>query len=353
MSLKALLNGQQTSVPYTLGGTSQKNLSNKFFSSVGVPVHTLRPNQNLPLLRLALGSSYAGRFEDDYDLLVNGAGPAFRSEFEMHVRKIIHRDAAVVKFREKPKSLFRMRDKEALMEGGAVGAESHTDINAVMIFAKDIAAFERLTDRLRPSNNANVAQLKEKAANPDENYFPGNTIKYIVEKNFGDLKRVPMVTEIILLMDGCQDYYTYTHDQVEKRRGLSKFWNSNSRGKGDIDVQLSAAYMLGTTGQAIPRVNKEMAKVTGMDSICQDRSYHLIDGIPVTHVVTKKGDNFAFTPDAESGFYVVDNSYLQRISKDTRSSREEFLIRSQDMVPMPDVQGLSGQTAQPLLQLAS
>lgn len=344
MSLKTMLSGDSTSVPYRLQSVTKTSLRDRFFSSVGVPVHTLRPDQNIPVLRLALQSANV-TFEDDYDLL-RKAAPLFQEEFARHVRKITHKDAAEIMYRSQPKQLSRMRDKENAAGEGATCAASHTDLNAVMIFAKDIQAFQRLTDRLRPANNSHVAQLKEKSVNPDESFFPGNTVKYIVERNIGGIKNVPMVCEIIILMDGCQKYYRDTHDKQELNRGMNKWWkdwfDAPHRGHSDVEVVAALAKIEAKNSRSLPKVNRDMAKATGMDLIYQQREYHFVDGMPVTHVRNKLGENFCFAPNPNTGFYERADQFLGKISPQTKSSREEFLILSQDLVPAPDIKRLSG-----------
>jgi len=342
MSLKQLLSGQPTSVPYRLRESVGLSLREKFFSSVGVPVHTLRPDQNLDLLRTAF-KSIGVEYADDYELLL-GASRFFQSEFEKQIRKIVHKGEAEICMRPKEKDLGRMRDKENAAGEGATCAASHTDLNAVKLFARDLDSFLRLTERLRPSKNSHTAQLKEKSVNPDETFFPGNTVKYVVERDIGNFKKVPFVTEIIILMDGCQPYDIETHDEVDIKRGIAHFWGGNRKGLQDLSVVMAAGKLDTKATSRQSKANRDMAKATGLDQIVQHRDYHLVDKVPVTHVTNLRGDNFCFVPNPSTGMYEEDNSYLGKIGPHNKSSREEFLILSLEMVKAPDIVINSGNT---------
>lgn len=349
MSLRALLNGQESIVPFK--GTDLTRLCDKFYSSVGAPVHQLRPEQNLSTLRRAMRN--AGFQVDNTHEMLRAAAGVFRPEFEREVKKISANDVKEIKFRPVPKTISRMIQKEqSLGDDHVSGPAAHTDVEAVTLFAKTPEAVERITNRLRPMYNFNTMQLKEKIVDPDRKGFPANTVKYCISKTVGGIQNVPWIAEIQILIDGSQKYCDRTHEDMGVGRGYDRWIKSNGRGLSDTSVLLSIGKLIGSVEKHIPALNKDMAAATGMDKLRQTRSYYLIDNVPVAHVRNKMGDNYCFIPDAATGFYRVENSYLSELSPEKIVSKEDFLTYALALVPVPNV-ALSGKTQKPMLALAS
>ncbi len=349
MSLRALLNGQESIVPFKGGDLTR--LCEKFYSSVGSPVHTLRPEQNLSTLRQAMRN--AGFAVGNTHEMLRDAVGVFRPEFEREIRKISGNDVQETKFRAIPKSISRMLQKES-SEGddGVLGPASHTDVEAVTLFAKTPEAFDRITSRLRPMNNLNTVQLKEKAVDPDGKGFPANTAKYCVTKTVGGIKDVPWIAEIQVLIHGSQKFCDKSHEDMHFERGYEKWINGSSRGLSDSSVLVAAGKLKNYVSRHIPTLNKDMAAATGMDKLRQARSYYLIGDTPVAHVRNQMGDNYCFIPDTATGFYRVENSYLSELAPEKLISKKDFLTYALALVPVPNL-ALSGKSSRPALALAS
>lgn len=220
MSLRDFLSGRPTSL--ALSVRDPINLG-KAFMAVGCPVHYIRPVQNLAALRLGLNAIGAS-FSNDHTML-HAAVPVFRPSFEKEIKRLVGRDATELHFRPAPKALYRMEEKETSPDEPDVqSAASHTDVDGVQIYARSLKSFVHITNKLRPANNSHSVQMKEKAINPERTGFPGNTVKYVLERNLGGVT-VPWIVEIQILMDGAQKYCKGSHHDMEFDRGYKRWLN--------------------------------------------------------------------------------------------------------------------------------
>ncbi len=341
--LRTFLSGEQTAVQFLV---RQPEDVSRAFNSFGGPVHYIRPEQNLPALRIGL-NALGIPFSDDHELL-HAAFKLFRPDFEKQVRKLAGRDAAEIHFRDEPKSLSRMWDKETdPRERDVASPASHTDVDGVQIYARNIQSFIRITNKLRPSNNAQTLQMKEKAINAEDTGFPANTFKYVLIRKINWIT-VPWVVEILGLIDGTQEICKQSHKGMGIDRAVQKWFSEERRGVGDVDVLTSTAYIHQRAVSERPSLNREMAIATGLDKLRQTRTYFLIDDVPITHATDKMGADFCFVPDPTTGLFREENSYLGRLDKQLQISREDFIFYSRALVSPPDAR-LSGVVSTPAL----
>lgn len=99
---------------------------------------------------------------------------------------------------------------------------------------------------------------------------------------------------------------------------------------------MHTAVIAHTHEQSRPRVNEAMSRATGLDRIRQERTYYKIGDMPVAHVTDHNGADYCFVPDAKTGFFREDNSYMGKLNPDNRVTREDFVFESRLIVPMPD-----------------
>lgn len=332
MSLQALLRGEETSVSYVVRNPG--SLSGRYYSAPGVPVHDIRPIQNMRLLRLAFEAE-TGKTLADHALL-NVA----KEHFDPIIRKDITKETARlqvedIRYRKIPKTEARMRDKERDPE--FCGAAGHTDISACMAFGRDLPTFIKLTNHHLPAENSSVARLLIKATHPDHTKYPANLANVVTTSVVGGLT-VPWVNERQIGMDGWQSYYDVTHSQVNVQRRLKQVFEEHV-------LNPQAQKIIGRLNKAIlrnvPRVNEEMAEKTGVDKLLQTRFYYLtkIEGEDRAFTVARDSMNsqFCFFANPETGFYQTDNALLGMLDRATQISREDFLTYSMATVPLPDM----------------
>jgi hypothetical protein len=332
VGVKAFLGGEPSLIPYKLKIEERQSLS-RAFSGVGTPVHNLRPVQNLPYLRMAMESAGL-KFDNDAELLL-AVAELYQPELEKVATKILGRGVAEILPRP-PKLLCRMREKE-IMDGLSI--EGHTDLAAIAVFSRTERDLIRHTNNFRPCNNAMVAQMKEKTATPEDgSSFAANTIKIIIERDIGTFEKVPFVCEIQSMLDGCQKEYKSTHKGIEEQRGLLKFFNLGERkGRQDPNVLVAAGYVRDKAEKKLRKTNQAMAKATGLDELQQNRTYYMVDDVPVMHATNKRGDDLYLIPDTKTGLYRHEASYANKIQRGTVIKREDFIIASRALVPTPDV----------------
>lgn len=342
MSLRKLLSGEPTDILYSL--KSGHGCSTPFNIAAGCPVHPVRPEQNIALLRRAL--EIEGHvFKDDYEVLLT-AGTVFKEDFEKECRdyakKFGMKSPDSLKFREKPKDLSRMQAKEKSPYESASGPQSHNDVLAVTFYPDDIKTIQRMANFFRPCNNSNTLSFKDKAACPDQqSLFPGITINQSIYKTIGGI-RVPFNVEFIILKDGCQDDYKATHKLGDMERGFSSFWESDvseRKGLGDIAVVIAAGKKAQRIGQSRPIKNSDMLEKTGLKSLVEERQYFIVDGMPVmfARVGGDKETDHCIIPDIKTGFFRIENSYCGSLKEGISIPHKEFLEASMAIVPLPQI----------------
>lgn len=332
--LRAFLSGEQSAIPYQL--KDSKGALTKSFSGVGTPVHDLRPEQNMALLRLAFASKGITSLSD-HQLIIE-AGKIFQPELEKVVQKLCGRGVEEIKSRP-PKRLERMIEKEAL---DGLKPQGHTDSAALTVYSKNPAAFIRHTNIFRPCNNSMTAQMKEKAATPDGSEFCGNMVKIILEQKIGKIK-VPFVCEVLLMIDGCQDKYTRTHRDMNGERDWDRFYNNpNHKSFLDPTVVVAASVRKDRLSKHKRELNHEMAVASGLAELRQERTYYMVGNTPVMFATNQKGDKHFIVPDAKTGLYRDDQSFAVKIADATRITREQYVGRAREMVPVPDMKKSGG-----------
>ena len=330
MSLQALLRGEETSVSYVLREPSQ--FSRRFYSAPGVPVHDIRPIQNLPLLRVAFAEE--GQKDLSDHTLLNLAKEHFDPIIRREVRAETGRfKVQEIKYRENPKSADRINQKER--DTSFYGAAGHTDISACMIFAKDVATFGKITEHYLPANNSSVARLTVKAANPDsDTRYPANLANVITMDVIGGIT-VPWINERQIGMNGWQKSYDETHTQVGRQRRITQFFE----GAGNVDAkQIKSLTKIQTeAARTVPQVNDEMSRKAGTDKLLQKREFYMIDDTAFVLARDGLGAEFCFFADPKTGFYRTENSLRGKVSEATPIKREDFYLHSMMTVPTPDL----------------
>ncbi len=334
MSLQALLRGEETPVSYVV--RSPKDFSGRFYSAPGVPVHDIRPIQNMPLLRLGFEEA-ANTKLTDHELL-NVAkehfDPIIRQEVIKETARLHVKD---IRYRVQPKNEERMRAKE--QDPDFCGAAGHIDFSACMVFAGDVNTFTKLTNHHLPAEHSSVARLLVKAPHPDDTTkYPANLVNVVTTSIVGGVS-VPWVNERQIGMDGWQSYYDETHNQMSVQRRLTTAFDNvrafNPKAQKIIGRMDKAAK------RGVPRANEEMAEKTGVDKLLQTRSYFLIniDGEDRAFTVARDRMNsqFCFFANPETGFYQTDNALLSMLDKAVPISRESFLTFSMVAVPLPNL----------------
>ncbi len=334
LSLQALLRGEETSVSYVLREPTQ--FSRRFYSGPGIPVHDIRPIQNLPLLRLAFEA------EGEKGLTDHGLLKVAKEHFDPIIRREVASETSrmkikEVKYREAHKSEIRISQKEAEESSGA---GIHTDISACMIFAKDLPTFSKLTDHYLPTNNSAVARLIIKAANPDTTTrYPANLANVVTMGVVGGIT-VPWVNERQIGMNGWQQAYDETHNHVNRQRRLDQAFGDAV----SINPQMlkSLSKLARESRETVPRVNDAMSRKAGTDKLIQERRFYMVrqdDGKEIAFVVArdKLGEEFCFHADEKTGFYRTENSLRSQIGKATEIRREDFYLHSMMTVEAPDL----------------
>jgi len=274
------------------------------------------------------------------------AGHVFRPKFQNFIKKTARqfhcnnqkkspKEPDGFKIRSSDKNLFRMRQKESdPMESCYKKPTKHTDILAGMIFPETNNMMERIENYFTPLNNSNTIGFKAKYRRLDDTGFGGLHLKTMLHTDIGDFKNVPFIVELQAHKKKAYKTYEQTHQLMEKQRAYDSWAQSGAETSftaGQSHVVASFGQRL--VGYGVQRSQMNKKANASLSKYQQSHEYHIVDGIPVISVTSDQGSAYdhylapSYREDRNDTFLVINNAYGEKISSNTKVSREQCITR--------------------------
>jgi len=274
------------------------------------------------------------------------AGHIFRPKFQRFVKKMANRfncnnkqkspnKLDGFKIRRNDKDTFRMRQKERdRTESCYKKPEKHTDILAGMIFPETNDMMEAATTYFTPFNNSDTIKFKPKYKRPDDTGFGGIHLTTMIHADIGKFKNVPFIVELQAHKKDTYKAYEETHERMERVRAFDS-WTQN---QNQNPFTVSRPQIISSLGKRLIGHESERLKINqranaSLSKFQQTHEYHIVDGTPVISVTSAQGpayDHFlvpTYKKDRNNTFLTMNNAYGEKISSNTKVSREQCITR--------------------------
>lgn len=228
------------------------------------------------------------------------------------------------------KTMHRMKEK--------AGTDYNGDISRIIdplrcsIYIKSIEQYHRAERFLSPDTNSDILRYENAFARPDES---GGQRRVKANPRISN----GLITEFQVRHEGMEKAYGETADLYKRIRHIEARMMQNP----NMDNAQALALGQKHAGLIAERVSihNAAAAACGMDRVVLQRDLMLVDDMPVVkNYDPSTGEFSTLIPDAQTGRFRRDNSYLYKLDNPGRVQknipREAFLARCMAMVPNPE-----------------